>query len=189
MSLPFRQLAILDPQVCYSADPLSLSTSRLREESLAWWQVAQRNGADAIYVRMHTGAAFEAEVIGGLVEKVRAPIVVSIQWVDQFPELGIHLRGRDPLPLRKTGWWGRSCHRPEEVAAASQAGMDYVTYSPVFATKSHPGQAGMGLTKLASVCTASSVPVVALGGISRENMADCFAAGAQGIAAIRMFMS
>ena len=44
-----------------------------------------------------------------------------------------------------------------------------------------------GLAKLAEVCSAVSIPVIAIGGITLENAAACRNAGAAGIAAIRLF--
>jgi hypothetical protein len=41
--------------------------------------------------------------------------------------------------------------------------------------------------QLAEVCNAVSIPVLAIGGITLDNASDCFAAGAGGIAAIRLF--
>ena len=44
----------------------------------------------------------------------------------------------------------------------------------------------MGLGALREACRAG-IPVLALGGITLENAQSCFAAGAAGIAAIRLF--
>ena len=43
------------------------------------------------------------------------------------------------------------------------------------------------MDRLAEVCEAVDLPVLAIGGINRQNAAACFAAGASGIAAIRLF--
>jgi len=83
---------------------------------------------------------------------------------------------------------GRSCHSAEEVLEAERGGADYVYFGPVYATPSKarfgPPQ---GLEALAAVCRRVRIPVVAIGGITLENAADCLAAGAAGVAAIRLF--
>ena len=43
----------------------------------------------------------------------------------------------------------------------------------------------IGLDGLAEICSAVSVPVVAIGGIDAANAADCIRAGAAGVAVIR----
>jgi thiamine-phosphate pyrophosphorylase len=83
----------------------------------------------------------------------------------------------------------RACHSAAEVAAVS-SGADLVIYAPVF-EKALPGEAilGQGLTALAEACRAAeSIPVLALGGVTVGNAGGCVAAGAAGVAAIRLFL-
>src|SRR5271170_784981 len=83
---------------------------------------------------------------------------------------------------------GRSCHALEEVLAAERDGADFVFFGPIFAT---PAKARFGPPQdpgaLAQVCRRARIPVVAIGGITLGNFAACLAAGAAGIAAIRLF--
>jgi thiamine-phosphate pyrophosphorylase len=83
---------------------------------------------------------------------------------------------------------GVSCHSAEEAKAAEKEGADYIFFGPVFATPSKTGYgAPQGLARLADVCRLASLPVLAIGGVTLENAASCLAAGAMGIAAIRLF--
>jgi thiamine-phosphate pyrophosphorylase len=79
---------------------------------------------------------------------------------------------------------GRSCHTPDELAAARAAGADRATYSPVFATASKPGYGpALGVDGLAAGCRAvPDLAVLALGGIGPDNALACVAAGASGVA-------
>jgi thiamine-phosphate pyrophosphorylase len=83
---------------------------------------------------------------------------------------------------------GASCHSLESVQCAASAGADYVFFGPIFATSSKAafGQP-QGLSRLAQACHAVEIRVIAIGGITLENAAQCFASGASGIAAIRLF--
>jgi thiamine-phosphate pyrophosphorylase len=83
---------------------------------------------------------------------------------------------------------GASAHSLEGARRAEQAGADYVIFGPVYATPSKenfgPPQ---GLQRLRELCGQVRIPVLAIGGISMANARDCLAAGAVGIAAIRLF--
>lgn len=83
---------------------------------------------------------------------------------------------------------GVSCHSIETAKKAARGGANYLFFGPVFATPSKAAYgAPQGLKRLAEVCRAIAVPVLAIGGITMENAADCISAGASGIAAIRLF--
>jgi thiamine-phosphate pyrophosphorylase len=83
---------------------------------------------------------------------------------------------------------GVSCHSLEAARSAARGGADYLFFGPVFATPSKAAfGAPQGLERLANICRAVSIPVLAIGGITLANAADCLAAGASGIAAIRLF--
>lgn len=86
---------------------------------------------------------------------------------------------------------GVSTHSREEVVAAREAGADFVVFGPVFDTESKRAYGEpQGLDKLRAVTgEVVGFPVLAIGGINRENMESCYEAGASGVAAIRMFQT
>jgi thiamine-phosphate pyrophosphorylase len=84
---------------------------------------------------------------------------------------------------------GVSTHSLSEARAAQIANADFAVFGPVFQTpaKAQYGSP-VGLEQLKQVCAElKPFPVLAIGGVTEENFADCLRAGAQGIAAIRMF--
>jgi len=112
---------------------------------------------------------------------------------------GVHL-GENSLPVEKARKLadsrirpqdfliGVSCHSVQAATAAAKGGANYIFFGPVFATPSKAAYgAPQGLARLAEVCRAVSLPVVAIGGITLDNAASCLSAGASGIAAIRLF--
>jgi thiamine-phosphate pyrophosphorylase len=83
---------------------------------------------------------------------------------------------------------GRSTHSIDEIRTAMEEGADYVTFGPVYAT---PGKdiygRPQGLERLGQAAEVG-LPVLALGGITRmERIRECVAAGAWGVAGIRLF--
>jgi thiamine-phosphate pyrophosphorylase len=113
---------------------------------------------------------------------------------------GVHLPANDLHPSDVRGIMmragvrrpiiGSSAHSLEEVALAESHGADFVVFAPVFEKNAQPNLEG--LARLREVCRRSDaadppMPVLALGGVSAENAQKCVAAGAEGIAGIRLF--
>jgi thiamine-phosphate pyrophosphorylase len=83
---------------------------------------------------------------------------------------------------------GVSCHSLGSALGAARDGADYIYFSPIFYTPSKANYGPpQGLDRLSVICQAINIPVIAIGGISAENAASCFEAGAAGVAAIRLF--
>jgi thiamine-phosphate pyrophosphorylase len=81
---------------------------------------------------------------------------------------------------------GVSTHDLDQVRAACLGGADYLGFGPVFPTRTKanpdPVQGVAGLR--AAVVAAGAVPIVAIGGISADDVAGIYAAGAAAICAI-----
>jgi thiamine-phosphate pyrophosphorylase len=79
---------------------------------------------------------------------------------------------------------GRSVHSAEEAVKAEEESADYVQVGAVFPTRSHRGTTPGGLALLASVAARVTIPIVAVGGITAENVGQVMQAGARGAAVI-----
>ncbi|MGH9093660.1 MAG: thiamine phosphate synthase [Acidimicrobiales bacterium] len=62
--------------------------------------------------------------------------------------------------------------------------VDYLGSGPVWSTSTKDAGPAIGLDRLAAVCRAVSLPVVAIGGVTPANAAACRAAGAAGVAVV-----
>jgi len=82
---------------------------------------------------------------------------------------------------------GRSIHSLDAALRAQGEGADFVIFGPVWASASHPDSAPVGIEALAEVAHALEIPVLAIGGVTEERVAQCHDAGAAGYAAIRLF--
>jgi thiamine-phosphate diphosphorylase len=82
---------------------------------------------------------------------------------------------------------GRSVHSVASAQQAEREGADFVIFGPVWQSASHPGGEPAGVAALERVVRAVGIPVLAIGGVTIERIAECHAAGAAGYAAIGMF--
>lgn len=109
---------------------------------------------------------------------------------------GVHLRGDSMAPAvarrcSPAGFLvGRSVHDPDE-ASRIAADVDYLIAGTVWATPSKPDHRPLlGLSGLSRVATAARpVPVLAIGGVRVEQMAELVDAGAAGVAGIGLFIA
>ena len=102
-----------------------------------------------------------------------------------LPELDIGIefaRG-----LIRHGLIGRSVHSVEAARRAEIEGADFVIFGPIWASATHADAAAVGVEALSRVAAALRIPVIAIGGVTQERIAECHAAGAAGYAAIRLF--
>ena len=116
---------------------------------------------------------------------------------------GVHLRSEDILPSEARSIWDESsardsrfaaristiavsCHFAIDVERAAAERPDFAVFAPVFEKRDAPQVHPRGLEALHEAC-AAKVPVLALGGVTIQNAPACLAAGAAGIAGIRLF--
>lgn len=85
---------------------------------------------------------------------------------------------------------GYSCNTAEEIKKANSLGaVDYIGCGPVFETPSKAdADPVLGTEKLKELNDLSKHPLVAIGGLTEDNMADTLATGVAGLAMISMVM-
>ena len=82
---------------------------------------------------------------------------------------------------------GRSVHSIKAAQQAEREGADFVIFGPVWESPSHLGSPPAGVAALELVARSVRIPVLAIGGVTEERIAECHGAGAAGYAAIGMF--
>jgi thiamine-phosphate pyrophosphorylase len=80
---------------------------------------------------------------------------------------------------------GRSAHTSQEVDAAQQLPVDYISIGPVHATPTRPGRPAAGYALVTYASRNSRLPFFAVGGIEPHNTGAVAAAGARRIAVVR----
>ena len=109
---------------------------------------------------------------------------------------GVHLPAGSPSCREVRNAWNRvsntrpfigvSVHSVAGVQLAEIEGASFVVLAPIF-EKVAAGTKGIGVEILRQACAAAALPVLALGGVRLGNARECLAAGAAGIAGIRLF--
>ena len=158
---------------------------------------ALSGGASVVQYRNKTaGSELRREQAHALVALCRAagtPLIVNddIELALALDADGVHLgaddgdlaEARARLPRGKL--LGASCYdRIESARAAVQAGVDYVAFGSVFDSGTKPDAVRAPLAIFADARRSIALPLVAIGGITLENAAQVFAAGADAVAVI-----
>ena len=160
-------------------------------------ELAIAGGADLIQFRQKAGATREmirvAEQMQALCKKAGVTFVVNdrVDVAIASRADGVHL-GQDDFPIalaRKLlgpeAIIGGSAGSLDEARTCLLEGADYIGFGPVYATASKEDAgpaAGLGLLK--QIVEAIPLPVVAIGGVGRENIPMVMKTGAHGIAVI-----
>jgi len=109
---------------------------------------------------------------------------------------GVHV-GQDDMPARlarrligRRKILGVSAGSVEEALRAAADGADYIGASPVFSTPTKPdAPPPLGVEGLRLMTRRAGIPVVAIGGITRENARAMLDAGAVGVAVVSAIVS
>jgi thiamine-phosphate pyrophosphorylase len=195
-------------QLCAITDRRCLERheASLRQRLLTLVEGWAAGGVDFIQLREKDLDAHELQSLAGEVRqrigRNRAKLLINISAPETAALAlaasadGVHLAGK-PAPgvassVRQSfRSRGREaiisvpCHDLDDIRVAVAEQVDLLLFSPVFEKFSVQPT---GLGALSRACAeAQGIPVFALGGVSRANAPDCLAAGAAGVAGIRLF--
>jgi thiamine-phosphate pyrophosphorylase len=134
----------------------------------------------------------EASTIASWANSAGAHFVMNDRAdVAMLVQAGLHV-GQDDLPpeharkLMGNGpLLGFSTHNEEQFLAANAEPIDYIAIGPIFGTttKANPDPT-VGVAELARLRTLTAKPLVAIGGITRQNARDVWRAGADSVAVV-----
>lgn len=154
------------------------------EAGLDFVQVRERQLADGALRRLVADVVERAGAARVLVNGRPDVALVTGAAGVQLPEAGAPVRAvRRAFPALIIG---ASCHSVDAVRRAEDEGADFALLGPIFAT---PGkeERTLGTATLAAAVRAVAIPVHAVGGIEPANARRVMAAGARGVAGIRVF--
>ncbi|MBI4766956.1 MAG: thiamine phosphate synthase [Deltaproteobacteria bacterium] len=160
-------------------------------------ELAIAGGADAIQFRQKAGPSREMIKVAGqlkdLCQKSGVTFIVNdrLDWTLAIQSEGIHLGQEDfPIPLARKILGekvliGGSAGTLEEARKCLRDGADYIGFGPVFPTTSKADAApASGLDLLERVVGEISLPIIAIGGLTPENIPRVMQTGVHGVAVI-----
>ena len=143
---------------------------QLREKD---WPAARQHAlADALLaLAARTGAQV---LLNGDAERARAWGCAGVHWT------GAVLAAATERPAGML--CAASCHTREDVDKASTLAIDFAVLGPVLPTPTHPDAPALGWDGFARCVATTAIPVFALGGLSRNDLAAAIMRGAHGVA-------
>lgn len=108
---------------------------------------------------------------------------------------GVHL-GQEDIPvevarkiLGAEKIIGISTHSDEEAVAAVRLAVDYIGFGPIFQSRTKMAASPQGPGGIKRIRNSVSLPIIAIGGITQENVVDVIRAGAEGVAVVSAILS
>ena len=184
--LPSRLLLIADG---FAAGRAELDAESIRDRTLALVEA----GVRWVLLRDHdassTAFADAADELATRLRDRQPDVALSVAGrIDVARQLGagVHagVRGPELADVSDMAPVGFSTHSATQALVAQRAGADYVTFSPVFPTRTHPNAEPTGIDALRRCVEAVEIPVLALGGMTAPRARIARAVGASGAAAI-----
>ena len=160
-------------------------------------RAALSGGVDIIQLREKSLPRREIE-LAALTFRRLCDTYSALFIVNDDPELaaacnadGVHV-GQDDTPaaearemLGPDAIVGLSTHSREQIAAAAEAPVDYISVGPVWETPTKEGRPGVGLELVAHAAEAAPHPFFAIGGIDPSNAGRVVEAGAHRLGVVR----
>lgn len=179
---------------------LYLITDTVIQKKYSHYQIAKlaiKGGADVIQLRDKTLSTSEliqtAIKIAALCRKHNVTFLVNdrvdVALVSNAD--GVHL-GKEDIPIKearkllgKNKIIGGTAHSLSEAKKCEKDGADYVGYGHIYPTKTkYKPEKPKGTEQLKLIVSKIGIPVIAIGGISLENIKDVMATGVHGAAVV-----
>jgi thiamine-phosphate diphosphorylase len=139
----------------------------------------------------------EAQRIKSLTRQYQVPFIINdnVEIAIASEADGVHLgqedgdilQARERLGVHKI--IGISVHNVEEALTAQKNGADYIGVGAVFPTNTKKDVNSLSLEMLKAICDAVTIPVVAIGGITKDNIMSLKGSGVDGVAVISAILA
>lgn len=177
--------AVTDRRWTTAQESLLSQTEKAIQGGATFVQIREKNLGEAEFEK-------EARELKSLCAKYKIPFVVNdnVLLAKKIDADGVHV-GQDDMSAKKAREIlgegkivGVSAQTVEEALLAEKDGADYLGVGAVFPTGSKDDAVEVPFETLKAICSAVKIPVVAIGGITRENVEKLKGSGICGISVI-----
>lgn len=159
-------------------------------------ELALKGGATMIQIREkdldENAFLKEAEQIQSLCAKYCVPFIVNdnVELAVKIGADGVHVGQSDMAAkdvralIGKDKILGVSAQTVKQALEAQKCGADYLGTGAIFPTGSKDDAQVLGVQTLKEICSAVNIPVVAIGGISKDNILELKKSGIAGVSVI-----
>ena len=157
---------------------------------------ALRGGATIVQLREkgldHDALLQEAIEIGALCRRYSVPFIINddVQIALECGADGVHVGQEDMAAAEARRLLGPdrivgvTCKTVEQAIEAERQGADYLGSGAMFPSLAKPGATGISFDTLRAICAAVETPVVAIGGITHENVDKLRDTGIAGVCVV-----
>ncbi|MGE7903965.1 thiamine phosphate synthase [Peribacillus sp. NPDC094092] len=186
---------------------IDLSLYLVTEESLALEELTRiiaesvSGGVSIVQLREKNNSSLsfykKASALKQLLNELSIPLIINdrVDIALAVAADGIHI-GQDDLPLTVVKQMvpedmivGLSVSTLEEALEAERNGADYIGVGSVFPTKTKQDATLMAIGDLEEICRSVSIPAVAIGGITADNISTLSGSGLSGAAVVSAIMN
>ncbi|MDF9762694.1 MULTISPECIES: thiamine phosphate synthase [Peribacillus] len=186
---------------------IDLSLYLVTEESIAIEELTKiiaesvSGGVSIVQLREKNNSSLsfykKASELKQLLSELSIPLIINdrVDIALAVEADGIHI-GQDDLPLPVIKQMvpddmivGVSVSTLEEALEAEQNGADYIGVGSVFPTKTKQDATLMAIEDLEEICRSVSIPAVAIGGITADNISSLSDSGLSGTAVVSAIMN
>ncbi|MEM0026997.1 MAG: thiamine phosphate synthase [Ignisphaera sp.] len=179
---------------------LVITDKRLKPNVVKSVEEALKGGATSIQLRLKESSTREMVEIGREVRRLTRDYG-ALYFVDDRVDValatnadGVQL-GPEDMPIRIAReiapnlLIGASVYSVEEALEAEREGAHFLGAGSVYSTPSKPDARVIGLEGLRKIVESVSIPVVAIGGINKDNVREVLESGVVGVAVISAVMA
>ena len=180
-----RLYAVTDRSWLKPGETLAEVVETLLKAGVTCVQLREKEAEDALILQ-------EAQDLKALCHRYGVPFLVNdrpdLAWAVGADGVHVGQEDTDLMEARNllgaNALLGGSAHTVEEALAAQAAGADYLGCGAVFGSGTKHNVSQMPLETLTAICQAVDIPVVAIGGVSLDNLPLLAGTGIAGVAVI-----